>query len=182
MGDRDRGATHISPRDGKRVTVKGIVHQSLLRAGRSGDLERGFFLQNSQRTADDDPETSDAIFVYLQRQTTVRMRETEERYTPRPGDEIVLSGTVRELFNLTQLTSPVVREVVRRDVDLDEEIPAVEANPPDRADDASRFWERREGMRCRIPAGAVSSRAADQRRLLRVLCRLPAPRASRGAA
>lgn len=154
--EQDRGASHLSSRDGKRVTIQGVVHHPMLRAGRRGDPEWGFFLQNTRKTADDDPDTSDGIFVHLQARTTVRMQGTDERYTPKPGDEIVLSGTVREFCNLTQLASPAVRKVVRRGLDLDEAIPAVEARPPDRARDADRYWERLEGMRCRIPAGAIS--------------------------
>ncbi len=156
VSDAHRGTRHESPREGLRVTVQGVVHQSIVRQDQAGDEQHGFFLQNSEETADGDPATSDGIFVSLLTRRDSRMLYRNERYVPTPGDEIVLTGTVQELFGLTRLTAPVVREVLRTGLDLDTELPPFEIDPPDDAEEAERYWERREGMRAVLPAGSIS--------------------------
>ena len=150
------GMLHASPREGLRVTVQGVVHHPILHQPRPDRFEYGFFLQNTAETTDGDPATSDGIFVYLQTRPNVRMLYSDERYLPAPGDEIVLTGTVRELFHLTQLTAPTVREVLRTGLDLDTVLPPFEANPPNETEEAERYWERHEGMRAFLPAGSIS--------------------------
>jgi predicted extracellular nuclease len=140
---------------GQTVTVQGVVTQRTL-GGTSGSPQHGLFLQSTAETADADPTTSDGIFVFSGRFPTLRV-DGGGLYTPRVGDEVVLRGPVVEFFNLTQLSNPFVVEVVRGGV----EVPAFEVDPPDDLDDANRYWERREGMRGTVPAGAVAIDGRD---------------------
>ena len=143
--DAEDGATDASPHVGRTVSVRGVVHSPTL----TGSGQRGFFLQEAAATADADPFTSDGIFVF-----TGRFNTLIGGYAPRAGDEVVVSGRVSEFFGLTQLSGTSLVERARSGVDLDAEVPAAEAAPPDEAEDAERWWERREGMRVRLPAGS----------------------------
>ena len=68
----------------------------------------------------------------------------------------MLAGRVSEFFNLTQFSSGLsLVEVVRSGVDLDDEVPAFQADPPDVLADANRYWERHEGMRAEVPADGI---------------------------
>lgn len=80
---------------------------------------------------------------------------------PQVGHEVVLSGRVGEFFNLTQLSVASLVERLRTGVDLDAEVPAFETAPPDDLDEAERYWERREGMRTRLPAASLAVSGRD---------------------
>lgn len=137
------------------VTVQGVLYQKTLARTSSGGTQNGFFLQNTAATDDGDPNTSDGIFVFLGNATTVRLR-AGGAYTPTVGDEIVLTGRVSEFFNLTQLSTDLfVESVAGRGLAVDTAVPAFEANPPDDLAESRRYWERREGMRARVPTGSV---------------------------
>lgn len=150
VSDSDRGTAHQSPSKDQTVTVRGVVTQLSLQRASSGALNRGFYLQNTSSTADSDPHTSDGIFVFVGSRSFAI-----DNYQPSPGDEIVLTGRVEEFFNMTELVAPRVLEVVRQNVTLDAEVPTFEAQPPDDLAEAQRYWERHEGMRARVPAGAI---------------------------
>ncbi len=150
VGDEQDGPSFVSPLVGQTVTVQGVIAQKTL----TGSGQNGLFVQNTLATDDDDPTTSDGIFIFIGRFTTLR-QDGGGFYTPQIGDEVILRGPVSEFFNLTQLSNPFVAQVVRTGVDLSVEVPAFEVNPPDDLDDAGRYWERREGMRGVVPAGAV---------------------------
>lgn len=143
--DAEDGATDASPHVGRTVRVRGVVHSPTL----TGSGQRGFFLQEAAGASDADPLTSDGIFVFTGRFTTLVGGDA-----PRVGDEVVVSGRVSEFFGLTQLSGASLVERARSGVDLDAEVPAAEAAPPDEAEDAERWWERREGTRVRLPAGS----------------------------
>lgn len=149
----DEGVQHRSPFEGKEVMVRGVVHARILLKRAEDRRGYGFYLQNTQDTADRDPDTSDGLFVWTGSDRTLPADVGD--FTPRVGDDLVLKGTVREVNGLTQLGSPHVVRVVRRDVAVDEVLPAFDVDPPDTADEAGRYWERREGMRCTVPAGCV---------------------------
>jgi predicted extracellular nuclease len=129
--DSADGATHASPLVGQRVAVQGIVTERLRNA---------FFLQNTSAQDDDDPLTSDGIFVFTGAVPSVSV-----------GAEVTVEGTVTEFFSLTELTSPVITPV-----DLGNALPAVfETSPPSDMEAAEDYWERREGMRARVPATSI---------------------------
>lgn len=155
VGEADDGRAFRSPfaprsgnAPGRTVTVQGVIYQLTLAHSPAGPLH-GFFLQNTPATADGDPATSDGLFVALGRSPSLG------GYTPRVGDEVVLRGRVAESFNQTQLQEASLVRLVRSGVNLDAEVPAFEADPPADLAEADRYWERREGMRARLPAGAL---------------------------
>jgi len=153
--DTDVGNRHLSPLRGQMVTVRGVITELNLQRTSEGALNNGLFIQNSTVDADGDPRTSDALFVFLGR--SGRLGD----YQPVVGDEVVLNGRVGEFFNLTQLEAPRLVQVVRSGVNLDGEVPAFDAQPPDDTFEALRYWERRENMRGRIPAGSVVTGGRD---------------------
>lgn len=82
-----------SPITGQTVTVEGIVTLDV--RGKGGF--RGFYLQQADSEADDNPATSEAIFVYTPRQKGSR------------GQRLRVTGEVREFHGLTELVN--VREL-----------------------------------------------------------------------
>ena len=88
-----QGTGNRSPLEGKSVTVTGVVTGDF----QSGDDDEqselgGFFLQ--QFPGDDDPATSDGIFVFDGKSPSVDVHA---------GDEVTVSGTVKEHFGETQI-------------------------------------------------------------------------------
>jgi uncharacterized protein len=162
--DADDGATHRSPyappsgngSSAEFVTTRGVVRQKIISRTSAGVPNYGFFLQSLQAGADANPLTSDGIFVFMSRFTTLI-----GGYTPQVGDEIVVRARVAEFFSLTELTSASLVERVRSGVDVSAEAPATEAAPPDDLVAAARWWERREGMSVRVPAGALAISGRD---------------------
>ena len=154
VADDDNGALHASPLDGQTVVVQGVIYEKTIARTSSGGLNYGFFIQNTDTTNDDDPNTSDGIFVFHGGFTTLRV-DGGGFYEPQVGDEVVLRGPVDEFFNLTELVNPFLISVVRSGVDIAVEVPAFEANPPADLEEANRYWERRESMRALVPAGSI---------------------------
>jgi hypothetical protein len=153
--DGEVGATDRSPYapasgngSGQTVAVQGVIYQRTLARTASGGSNWGFFLQNTDATDDGNALTSDGIFVFTG-------APSFGGYTPQVGDEIILQGRVSEFFSLTQLSSATLVDRIRSGVDVGAELPAFEAAPPDLLADANRYWERREGMRGRVPAGSL---------------------------
>lgn len=89
-----QGQSDHSPITGHTVTVEGIL--TLDARGKSGF--RGFYLQQADHETDNNPLTSEALFVYT-RQTTGK-----------PGDRLRVSGKVKEYHGLTELvnTRPIL--------------------------------------------------------------------------
>jgi predicted extracellular nuclease len=88
-----QGSGAASPLDGQVVTTTGIV--TLLRTGtNNGGAASGFFLQTPDAAADADPNTSQGILVFTSSVPTVSV-----------GDEVTVTGTVDEFFDMTEITS-----------------------------------------------------------------------------
>lgn len=85
---RIQGAEDRSPLTGQTVTVEGIVTMD---ARQKGGF-RGFYLQQADHETDDDPQTSEALFVYTSRSAGNR------------GERVRVSGRVKEFHGLTELT------------------------------------------------------------------------------
>jgi hypothetical protein len=136
--------------------VQGVITQKTLARASSGDPQNGFFLQDTLARADGDPTTSDGVFVFMG-----RFSDLIDGYVPRVGDEVVLQARVSEFFNFTELSGARLVELVDTMLDVDAVAPAFDASPPDDLDDAGRYWERREGMRGRVPAGALVTGGRD---------------------
>jgi predicted extracellular nuclease len=163
VADTDNGATHRSPFAppsgnglGATVVTQGVVRQKILSRTNAGVTNHGFFLQSTPGTADGNPLTSDGIFVFQN-----RFPDLIGGYVPQAGDEIVIRGRVSEFFSLTQLSSASLVSLVRPGVDVESEAPSIEADPPSVLADANRWWERREGMSVRVPAGFLATSARD---------------------
>jgi len=162
--DDANGLTHRSPfappagngSSSEFVATQGVVRQKLVTRTSAGQPNYGFFLQSTAAAADGDPLTSDGIFVFQS-----RFQDLIGGYVPQVGDEIIVRARVAEFFNLTELTSASLVSLVRSGVDVDAEAPSFEAAPPDDLADASRYWERREGMAATVPAGAVATSGRD---------------------
>ena len=88
--DTTDGATFESPLEGQQVVVRAVVTQKTLARSSAGDLQNGFFLQNTPAAADGDPTTSDGIFVFLGGFTTLLRADGGPAYLPSVGDELVL--------------------------------------------------------------------------------------------
>jgi predicted extracellular nuclease len=161
--DTENGATDRSPfaplsggGNGQTVAVRGVITQKTLARLADGTPQRGFFLQSTPSFKDADPLTSDGIFVF-----TAQFTDLIGGYVPEVGDEIVISGVVQEDFNLTRIRNASLVAELGPFLDLDVVAPAFDADPPDSLADANRYWERREGMRGRVPAGSVTVDGLD---------------------
>jgi hypothetical protein len=154
VSDSDDGATFASPYAGQTVTIQGVIYEKLLSQTSSGSSSYAFFLQNTVATADGDPNSSDGIYVYIGRFSTLRIMGGGY-YTPQVGDEVILQGPISEYFNMTEIGNPYVLTINPSGGALDDEVPAFDANPPANLADANRYWERHEGMRGKIPTGSI---------------------------
>lgn len=137
VGPADDGRRHMSPLVDQRVEVRGVVTQIMrwetMKEKRS---HFGFFLQNTARQADRDPNSSDGIFIFAER------GESLGNYRPTVGDQVRVRGRVVEFHGETELKEPELLSLDLQNV----RTPAFVINPPDDAAEADRYWERREGM------------------------------------
>ena len=160
VGPTDDGTAHRSPLAppsgngaGGIATVQGVIFEKTLATTSGGGTNYGFFIQNTSATADTDPNTSDGLFVYMS--TLSSMNGPTGPYTPAVGDEIVVSGSINEYYNMTELSNPTLIELVQSGVDLETALPAFVAAPTANLADANRYWERRQGMRGQVPANSI---------------------------
>ncbi len=142
VANGDDGTAHASPYVGQTVYIQGVIYEKTLQATSTTGTYKGFFIQNTAATADADPNTSDGLFVYMGTYS-----DLIGGYTPIVGDEVVISGTISEYYNMTELTSATLVEFVGSGVD----IAPVVAEPPAALADANRYWERLQGMRVQVP-------------------------------
>ncbi|MGM0524645.1 MAG: ExeM/NucH family extracellular endonuclease [Pseudomonadota bacterium] len=87
-----QGAAERSPMEGEQATVSGIVTANWSKK----DQLNGFFIQSPAADADDDPLTSQGLFVQTQNMSS----------KAEVGTQIRVTGTVSEANGLTQLTNP----------------------------------------------------------------------------
>jgi hypothetical protein len=154
--DRSPFAPPSGNANGQTVAVRGVITETTLAKTSAGGSQRGFFLQSTPSWTDGDPLTSDGIFVFMGAFTSLI-----GGYVPQVGDEVILSARVSEFFNYTELASASLVARVGSLLDLDTVAPAFSAAPPDGFADSERYWERREGMRARVPAGSVTVDGLD---------------------
>jgi hypothetical protein len=157
--DTDNPLTHASPFRNQTVWVRGVVTQRIRIATGATTQVYGFFLQSAEDDADGFADSSDGIFVWHDRFTTL-LREGSGSYIPTVGDEIVVRGLVEEDFNQTRLRNPRLVTVLRSGVPAGE-LELSEAEPPDDLAAANLFWERHEGMRLHLDADAHVVAARD---------------------
>lgn len=151
----DDGTAHVAAKNGQLVAVQGVIYEQTLQAiANSTNTYKGFYLQNTAATADSDPTTSDGLFVFMNINSTLPA-PFGTTYTPAVGDEVVVTGTVSEYYNMTELTNPRLALLKGSGVDIEDAVPPVVANPPTALGDANRYWERLQGMRVRVPEGSI---------------------------
>jgi predicted extracellular nuclease len=136
--------------------IRGVVTQRALSRTAAGALQYGFFLQSRAGADDGDPLTSDGVFVYTSTFATLI-----GGYQPVVGDEIVLRGRVTEFFNLTEIASASLVSKLASGLNVDTDVAVTDAIPPVDLAAADRFWERHEGMRMRVRAGAQAVSGRD---------------------
>ncbi|PSF10442.1 endonuclease [Marinobacter halophilus] len=88
-----QGSGSSSPLAGQTVTVEGVLTQD----SRDRDGFNGFYLQQADAETDQNPATSEALFIYT------------HQSTGKPGQRLRLTGTVKEFHGLTELVN--VREL-----------------------------------------------------------------------
>lgn len=140
-----QGPGLFSPLDGETVTTRGVVTLETDRGG-------SFWIQDPH--GDDDPDTSDGLYVY----------RGESAGNVNPGDYIEITATVDDWVPnagpasqpLTELVSPRSIRVLEsgRPLPTPVEITTV---PDVSIPDALRFWERLEGMLIRVRDGVAVS-------------------------
>jgi len=125
-----QGTTDTSPLVGQEVAIEGIVVGDY--EGPSGTL-RGFYVQSRDQDVDDDPRTSEGIFVFNFDNDGVNV-----------GDEVYVEGVVAEQQGQTQLGSPSVLTVLSTDNTV---TPTIVSLPKATAD----AFEAYEGMLVTVP-------------------------------
>lgn len=154
-----QGSGSASPLEDDRVIIEGVV------VGDEETFERlaGFFVQEEDVDADDDPATSEGVFVFNHANDDVAV-----------GDVVRVEGTVEERFDNTQLTDFVVIEHL-----TEEEIgekdrtttPAVVEFPLTAVSDLEAV----EGMSVRFPQTLVVNEYFNYDRFGEVVVGLPMP-------
>jgi hypothetical protein len=126
-----------------------VVTQRTLARTAAGADQHGFFLQSRRGTEDGDPHSSDGIFVFMGGFTSLI-----GGYVPTVGDEIVLRARVSEYFSMTQLSGASLVTKLAGGLDVATAVTVQDAVPPADLTAAETFWERHEGARLRVRAGA----------------------------
>lgn len=124
-----QGAQSTSPYEGERVSLEGVAVTAV------GD--RGFFVQEPAQRIDDDPDTSEGLYVYGEVPATLE-----------PGHRVAIDGRVIEFHGHTQLKASGPVRIRGRG-----EVPA--ASPLD--DVAGGDLESLESMRVSVEDGWVAS-------------------------
>lgn len=141
--------TFASPYLGQTVTLDGIVTDRILNRSSTGATTyRGFFLQEMPADSDGDPLTSDGLHVFMGTSASF------SGYTPALGDHIVVRGVVTEYYNDTELVTPTLVAHLGNVGSVNLAVPAVPITPTGTLTETGRMYERVEGMRVPVPAGA----------------------------
>lgn len=155
-----------SPLAGETVYVQGVVTQETLDPAGN----RGFFLQERADATDGDPLSSDGIFVFNNRFTTVRtldgspaQAELGANWTVAVGDEIIVRAVVGDYYGNTQFSggSAFVYDVVATGLDPLAEVEAAVIDPPDDKTAATEYFRRHLGMQMTVPADSVVTAGRD---------------------
>lgn len=164
IGDDDTDFS--SPLHDRTVRVQGVVTQLTL----DSEGNRGFFLQERAEAADGDPRSSDGIFVHNGSFDALRTLEgspaAEElgpRWTVAVGEEVVLEARVGDHHGNVQFDGGTAYVYDRVGTGLDplDVVEAAEADPPDDAAEAERYFRRHLGMQMTVPADSVVTAGRD---------------------
>ena len=160
VSDSDNPLTHRSPFPNNTVAfTQGVVAQKLINRSSAGVTQFAIFLQSTESTDDDNPLSSDGIYVFMNRfPDLLRDDGVAGNYVPQVGDHIVVRATISEFFNMTQLSSARLQRVVS----TMNAVPApLQLNLPSDLTEANRLWERHEGEQAAIVAGSIATDGLD---------------------
>jgi predicted extracellular nuclease len=133
---------------GQQVTLSGIVTDRMITRSSGGAIYYNFYLQERPADSDGNPLSSDGIHVYIGTSPSFN------GYTPVIGDQIVVRGTVSEYFNDTELTGPALIANNGNVGNIDTAVPAMPISPTATITGTGIMYERIEGMRAFVAAGA----------------------------
>ena len=152
-----QGAGSESPIAGETVTIEGVVtgvDDEIGASFGSGNTIRrfpedaGIFVQEETADADDDPNTSEGVFVGFVR----------DRDAYAPGDVVRVNGQVREKFGQTILSETFGREPEKVGVAPVPEPVLIDQARAETQDVPSRpYYETLEGMRVELATGVANS-------------------------
>ncbi|HDQ44921.1 MAG TPA: T9SS type A sorting domain-containing protein [bacterium] len=126
----------VSPKTGGRALLAGNIV--------TGVAANGFFIQTPDDRQDDDPETSQGVFVYTNATPSVRI-----------GDLVDIEGEVREYHGLTEIIAAAPPSVLSSDHRLPAPVLFDGTFPPPEPGWPESLLERFEGMRVLIRDGVV---------------------------
>ena len=135
-----QGTGNVSPLLGQTVTVEGVITGDFSGPARFD----GFTMQDPR--GDDNPATSDAIFVYL------GARSPFAAMQPRRGARVRVTGTASEFKGQTQIGAPTQIEVIGAGAPIE---------PQEIQLAADTNWEALEGMLVRFPQTLVVTAQND---------------------
>lgn len=146
--DMENANTFKSEYNKDRVQVSGVVTNRIM-IDNSGRKVYAFFMQETPENSDGDPLTSDGIQVVTGATATI------DDYEVAIGDEITITAKVEEWYDFTRLRDAEFVSLDGHIDDIDTAIPAIELNPQGTPAEIYRMYERIEGMRVMVPAGAM---------------------------
>ena len=133
--------------------------QKLINRSSAGVTQFAIFLQSTESTDDDDPLSSDGIYVFMNRfPDLLRDDGVPGNYVPNVGDEIVVRATVSEFFNMTQLSSARLQRFVST---LNTAPTPFELNLPSDLNAANLMWERHEGEQALVVKKSIATDGLD---------------------
>jgi uncharacterized protein len=139
-----QGPGSATPIDGQTVVTRGVVTSAFPSGGATGIPNnhglRGFFIEAIEADRDDDPQTSEGLFVF----------DFAGVYDSELGDLVYVAGTAGETFSITQVSSDTFASC--GDVAVDTTLPpAAELPLPLAPEDRDSVLEPLESMRVTHP-------------------------------
>ena len=150
-----QGEMNLSPLAGQKVTTAGIV---------TAIFKKGFFIQTPDAEADNNPKTSEGIYVFA----------NDAPSGIAPGDAVQIEATVSEYrpraervtLSLTELTQPVIKNVSKNNpLPAPITLTAADLNPQGTIDQLEKY----EGMRVKVdvlnvvaPTGGYTNEKTDE--------------------
>ena len=158
--DTDDPLTHRSPfPNNASVFTQGVVTQKLINRSSAGVTQFAIFLQSTASTDDDNPLSSDGIYLFMNRfPDLLRDDGVPGNYVPNVGDEIVVRANVSEFFNMTQLSSARLQRVVST---LNSPPAPFQLQLPSGLTEANRVWERHEGEQALVVKNSIATDGLD---------------------
>ncbi|MCD8535118.1 MAG: hypothetical protein LR011_10160 [Verrucomicrobia bacterium] len=144
---------HASPAINQTVEIQGILHQSISWMDNKNQRLYGFFIQNLPHESDQNPLTSDGLFIFSGKYPD--LHDGKKQIPFQKGLHVRITGVIHEFFGSTQLSRPRITRVLDHRTNWERELNIPVASPPDDLHDSRAYWESLESMRVRLKAGAI---------------------------